>query len=85
MLTAATSSAMRIVDLITPIVRPVRIGRNPDDRVSGSEILALAAFAMEGGRICWIYPGNKLIPHLNIDHTTLLNPDILSFMQSDRS
>ena len=83
LLTAATSSAMRIVNLINPIVRSVRIEPKPDDRVSGSEILALAAFVMEGGRICWIYHGNRLMPHPNVDHTTLLNPYILSFMLSD--
>ena len=72
--------------LITSIDRLVSIEPNPDDKVSGSERLALAAFErmkfckMKGSRMCWIYPKNKIMPLPNIDLATLMNPDNLSFI-----
>ena len=68
----ATSSAHRIVirGLITPITRLVAAESNLDDRVIGSKVLNLAAFEqikfckVDGGRICWIYHRNRLMPCL---------------------
>ena len=54
--------------LITSMARSVGIEPNLDDTLSGSEMLVLAAFeqmefcTMEGGRTCWIYPKNRLMP-----------------------
>jgi len=88
LLIAATSSTKRMVSrgLMTPIGRSVGTQHNPDDRVSRPESLALATFkqmkfcTMEGGRMCWIYPGNRFIPLPNVDRITLLNPNNLSFV-----
>jgi len=79
LLNASTISAKRIVlaGFIIPMARPKR--------------LALAAFeqmkffTVDGGRTCWIYPGNRLLHLPNVDRTTLLNPDNLSFMVGDES
>ena len=57
---ATTNSTQRIVlgGFIIPIVRPVRIELNPNDRLPGSKWLNLAAFEqmkffkVEVGRIC---------------------------------
>jgi len=49
----------------------------------------LAAFAqikfckVDGGRICWIYPGNRLMPLPNVDRTFLLNRANLYFLPDD--
>jgi len=84
---AVISSAHRIVigGLITSIARLVGVELNPDDRVVGLEWLNLAAFEqmkfykVDGGRICWIYPGNKLMSLSNVDRTSLLNQQISTF------
>jgi len=86
---AVISSAHRIVigGLITPIARLVGVELNPDDRVVGLEWLNLAAFEqmkfckVDGGRICWIYPGNWLMPLPNIDRTSLEPGQSLLFTQ----
>jgi len=91
LLSATTSFTKRIVIgvLITPIARSVGIEPNSDDKVFGSERLALVAFkqmkfcTVKGSRTCWIYPGNMLIPPPNVDRTTLLNLDNLSFIPGD--
>ena len=57
--------------------------------MSGFERLALANLEqmkfcrMEGGRICWNYLGNRLMPIPNINRATLLKLDNLSFMIGD--
>ena len=38
---------------------------------------------MEGHRICWIYPENRLTPLPNVYSTTLSNPDNLLFLPGD--
>ena len=85
LLSAAINSTNRIVNGIlsfTPIVGLVGIAHNPNDRVFGYEMLALAAFKqtklcmMEDGHMYWIDPRNRLMPFSNVDRTTLLNPAI---------
>ena len=91
LLSVAASFAKRIIigGLITPIVRLVGIEPNLDNRVLGYERLTLTAFEqmkfciVDGGRTCQIYPGNRLMPLPNVDHTTLLNLDNLSFIPGD--
>jgi len=62
---------------------------NPDDRVSGSERLDKAAFELMGfckvevGRLCWIYPGGRLMPLPNIKRTTLRHYHNLSYLSGD--
>ena len=75
LLVAATSSAKRIAigGLIALIARSVRIEPNLDDRVSGFDKLAFAAFeqmkfcSVDGVRSHWIYPRNRLMPLPNVD------------------
>ena len=91
LLSATTSSVKRIMigGLITPIARSISIEPNHDDRVSGSEMLASAAFGqikfctMEAGYMCWIYPGNRLMPLPIVYRNTLLSLDNLSFPPGD--
>jgi len=67
---ATTSTKDRIVvgEIITSIARFLGIEPNPDDRVSGSKRVDKAAFELmdfckvEVGRLCWIYPGGRLMP-----------------------
>ena len=85
---AATSFVQKIVigGLVTPIERSVGIDPNPNNRIPGSGLLNLAAFEqmkfrkVEAGQVCWIYPGNYLMPLLNIDRTTFLNQANLYFL-----
>jgi len=78
---AATNCVYRIVigGLITPFATLVSVEMNTDDRVAGLERLNLAGFEqtklcrVDGGRICWIYPGNWLMPLPNVERTSLLN------------
>ena len=62
-----------------PIARLVGVELNLDDRFIGLEQLKLATFKqmefciVDAGHICWIYPGNRLMPRPNINHTFLLN------------
>ena len=64
----------------------VGVKSHPNDRVTGSKRLHLAAFEqikfckVDGGRICWIYPGNRLISLSNVDRTSLLNRVNLYFL-----
>ena len=75
--------------LIIPIAKAASIKPNPDNRMSGPERLALVAFKqmqfckVKGGRTCWIYHRNRLMPLSNVDRTTLFNPDNFSFMLGD--
>ena len=75
--------------LITPIARSVGINPSPNDRVLGSEQLNLATFEqmkfykIEVGHVCWIYPGNRLMPLPNVYYTTLLNRANLYFLLDD--
>jgi hypothetical protein len=88
---AATSTKGRIVvgGIVTSIARFLGIEPNPDDRVSGSERLDKAAFELmgfcrvEAGRLCWIYPGGRLMPLPNIERTTLHHNQNLSYMPND--
>jgi len=60
----AVSTKGRIVigGIVTTIARFLGIEPNPEDRVSGFELLDQAAFEImnfykvEAGRLCWIYP-----------------------------
>jgi len=68
-----------ICGIIITITRFLGVKPNPDDRVSGSERLDRAAFELmnfckvEAGRLCWIYPDDRLLLFSNIDRTTLLH------------
>jgi len=87
----ATSSAHRIVirGLITPITRMVAAEPNIDDRVTGLERLNLAAVEqmkfckVNGRRICWIYPGNRLMPLPHADCISLVNRANLYLLPGD--
>jgi len=67
----------------------VGVKPHPNDRVTGSKRLHLAAFEqikfckVDGGRVCWIYPGNQLIPPPNVDRTSLLNQTNLYLLLGD--
>jgi len=75
LLSITTSSAKKIMigGLITPTSRSVGIEPNTDDRMSRSKRLKLAVFELmkfytvDGGRMCWIYCGTRLIPLPNVD------------------
>jgi len=62
-----------------PIARLVGVEPNSDDRFTGSQRLNLAASEqmkfckVDGGCICWICPGNQLIPLPNVDRISPLN------------
>ena len=91
LLSAADNSTKMIVigGLITPIARSIGIEPNPDYNVSGSEKMALRAFdqmkfcVMEEGRICCICTRKRLLPLPNVNRTTLLKLDNLSFIPDD--
>ena len=78
---AAVSTKGRIVidGIITIIAKFLGAEPNPEDRVSGSERLDQADFEImnfckvEAGRLCWIYPGDRLLPLPNVDRTTILH------------
>jgi len=38
---------------------------------------------VEAGRLCWIYPGDWLLPLPNVDHTTLLHRGNLYWVPDD--
>jgi len=88
---AATSSAHKIAigGPIIPIARLVGVEPNPNDRVVGSERLNLTAFEQmkfytaDNGHICWIYLGNWLIHHPNVDRSSLLNRTNIYFLAGD--
>jgi len=77
---AIVSTKGRIVidGIITTIARFLGIEPNPKDKVSGSEQVDQAAFEImnfykvEADHLCWIYPGDRLLPLSNIVRTTLL-------------
>ena len=85
----STKGRIAIVGIITLIVRFLGIEPNLDDGVSGSERLDKPTFELmvfcrlEGGRLCWIYPGGRLMPLLNIERTILRHYHILSYLPSD--
>jgi len=64
---------------LPPIAKLLRLEPNPDNGVTNSERLNLAAFEqikfckVDGWCICWIYPDNRLMPLPNVDRTSLLN------------
>ena len=78
---AAVSTKGRIVidGIVTTIARFLRVECNFQDRVFRSEKLDQAAFEImnlckvEAGRLCWIYPGDRLLPLPNVDRTTLIH------------
>ena len=71
---------------------PRSVGINPNvyDRVLGSKRLKLATSELmkfgkiEGGQVCWTYPGNCLMPLPNVEHNILLNWANLSFSPAIR-
>ena len=71
---------------LPPIARLVGVKRNPDEWVAGSEWLNLATFeqmkfyTVEGGSICWIYLGNRLMPLPYVNRTSILNRANLYFL-----
>ena len=75
--------------LIAPFARLVSVEMITNDRVAGLERLNLAGFEqrklfrVDVGCICWIYPGNRLMPLLNVDCTSLLNQANLYFLPGD--
>jgi len=76
---AAVSTKDRIVigGIVTTIARILGVQPNPEDRVYGSERLDQATFEImnfykvEVERLCWIYPGDRLLPLPNVDRTIL--------------
>jgi len=88
---ATTSTKGRIVigGIITSITRFLGIESNPDDQVSGFELLDKAAFELIGfykvecGHLYWFYPGDRLMPLLNVARTTLVNHSNLSYLPGD--
>jgi len=74
-----TKPMIVIGGIITTVARFQSVEPNPEDRVSRSERLDQATFEImnfckvEAGRLCWIYPGNRLLPLPNVDRTTLLH------------
>jgi len=58
---------------VTTIARFLGVKPNPEDRVSGIERLDQAAFEImnfckiKAGRLCWIYPGDRLLLLPNVD------------------
>jgi len=88
---AATNTKGKIVigGIITSIGRFLGFEPNPNDRVSGSERLDKAACELmgfchvEAGRLCWIYPGGRLMPLPNIERTTLRHYHNLFYLPSD--
>ena len=88
---AVTSTKRRIViaGIIASIVKFLGIESNPNDRVSGFERLYKVAFELmgfcriEAGRLCWIYPGDQLMPLPNIERPTLRYYQNLSYLPSD--
>jgi len=88
---SAVSTKGRIVTggIITTIARFLSVEPNPDDKVSGSEQLDQAAFEImnlckdEAGRLCWIYPRDRLLPLPNVDCATLLHQGNLYSVPSD--
>ena len=77
--TVSTKGRVVIGGIVTTIARFLDIQPNPEDRVSESERLDQAAFEImnfgkvEDGRLCWIYPGDRLLPLPNVNRTTLLH------------
>ena len=61
----------------------------PEDRVSRSERFDQAAFEImnfckvEAGRLCWIYPGDWLLPLPNVNQTTFLHRANLYWVLGD--
>ena len=88
---AAVSTKGRIVidGIVTTIARFLGVDPNAEDRVSESEWLDQAAFEImnfskaEAGRLCWIYPEDRLVPVFNVDQTTLLHWANLCWVPSD--
>jgi len=84
-----TKGRIVIGDIVTIITRFLGIEPNPEDRVFGSERLDQAAFEImnfyrvETRRLCWFYPGDRLLPHSNVDRTTLLHRANLYWVRGD--
>ena len=78
---AAVSTKGRIVigGIVTTIARFLSIEPNPEDKISRSEQFHRATFEImnfykvKAGRLCWIYLKDRLLPHPNVDRTTLLH------------
>jgi len=78
--TAVTTKGKIVIGgIVTTITRFLDIEPNPRDRVFEFERFDQAAFEImnsckvEAGRLCQIYPGNRLLPLPNVDRTTLLH------------
>jgi len=87
--TVNTKGRIIISGIVTTIARFLGIEPNHEDRVSRSERLDQVAFEImnfcrvEVGHLCWIYPGDRLLPLPNIDRTTLLHRDNLYWVPAD--
>ena len=87
--TVNAKSMIAIGDIVTTIARFLGVESNPDDRVSRSERLDQDTFELmnfckvEAIRLCWIYPGDRLLPLRNGDRTTLLHRANLYWVPGD--
>jgi len=74
---------------VTTIAIFLGVEPNPEDRVSRFEWLDQATFEtmnfckVQAGQLCWIYPGDQLLPHPNVDRTTLLYRASLYWVPGD--
>ena len=75
----STKGMIVIGGIITTIARFLGVKPNLEDRVSGSEQLDQAVFEImnfckaKASRLCWIYPGDRLLPLPNVNCTTFLH------------
>ena len=91
MYSVAVSIMHRVVirGIIMTIARFLGVEPNHKDQVFVSEWFDQAAFALmkfcnvEFGRFCGIYPGDRLLPLLNVDQTTLLHWSNLRWVPND--
>ena len=77
---AISTKGRRVISgIINTIARFLGVEPNAEDRVSRSEWLDHATFELmgfykvEARRLCRIYPGNQLLPLLDVERTTLLH------------
>jgi len=72
-----TKGRITIGGIITSIARFLGVEPRDDDKVHRSDGLDKATFELlgfckvEAGKLCWIYPGDRLMPLPNVARTTL--------------
>jgi len=75
----STKCGIVIGEIITTVARFLGVKPNPEDRVSESERLDQAIFEImnfckvKAECLCWIYPGDRLLPLPNIDRTAFFH------------